>query len=70
MGYRVKIFPLHGRSGYMEYGRVAQAYRKGTYYPHPSSANVAAQRWAKNHPGGRAQVEIYSTGEVIGEFFG
>lgn len=68
MGYRVRIFPANGRSGYLQWGRLAPAYSQGTYYPHPSNACKAAESWIKRHPDGRAQVEIYSSGEVIREF--
>jgi hypothetical protein len=68
MGYRVKIYPRAGRSGWLEWGKLAPAYSQGTYYPHPSAANAAAGRWVKKHPGGRAEVVIYSSGEVVNEF--
>lgn len=67
MGYRVKIYPSGGRAGWLEWGRLAPAYSKGTYYPHPTHAIRAAESWAKKHPGGRAEVQIYSSGEVTHE---
>ena len=67
MGYRVKIYPSAGRSGWLEWGRLASSYSKGTYYPHPSNAIAAAKRWVDRHPNGRAEVQIYTTGEVIHE---
>lgn len=67
MGYRVRIFPANGRSGFLEWGRLAPSYGKGTYYPHPSNAHAAAERWVKRHPGGRAQIEVYSSGEIVSE---
>lgn len=67
MGYRVKIYPSAGRSGWLEWGKLASSYNQGTYYSHPSAAKKAAGNWVKKHPGGRAEVVIYSTGEVVNE---
>lgn len=67
MGYRVKAFPTNGHAGYLSYGNIGPAYNQGTYYPHPSNAIRAAQTWVNRHPGGRAQIEIYRTGEVVDE---
>lgn len=68
MGYRVKIYPSDGRSGWLEWGKRASAYSQGTYYANPSAAYRAAETWVKKHPAGRAEVLIYTTGEIVREF--
>lgn len=68
MGYSVKIFPPNGRSGFLQYGRLAPAYSQGTYYSHPSAARKAAESYVAKHAGRRAQVVMYRTGELVDEF--
>lgn len=67
MGYHVKAYPPAGRSGFIEWGRLAPPHGLGTYYSHPSAAKLAAENWVKKHPGGRAEIIIYRMGAIVDE---
>ena len=62
--YHVRIFPSHGRSGFLMNCGLAPTRSPGTEYNSFYHAKKSAQGWLTEHPEGRYQIEIFRTGVV------